>query len=294
MKTVPPLQLSKLQPPVVEPAMRATVDVHAHVMDGRGSGVPGAAYQPFVASVDDYVAHLDSIGMQRGVLVTPSAYGQDNSVLVEALQRHPDRFRGVAVVAPEVSGETLQSLHDAGVRGVRVQDRFAGGVGIDALPKLLERITPMGWHAEVWTDIREHVDVLKQAAKLGTVLIDHLGFVPAPEEGAADPAIPVLEELLDAGDTWVTLSGGYRMAPGETDAASAAKLAPRVEAVLTAAPDRVVWGSDWPYVAPPGPLPNAGDHDAVIDAWLPDEATRQKVLVENPARLYWGADETVK
>jgi predicted TIM-barrel fold metal-dependent hydrolase len=171
-----------------------------------------------------------------------------------------------------------------------VQDRFAGGTRVTALPALQERIADLGWHVEVWTDPREHTALLRAAAARGRIVLDHLGLLPAPAPGEPDPAVPLLRELLAAGDVWVTLSGAYRLVPGTAEGAAAAALRERVEAVLDVAPDRVVWGTDWPYVAPPGPVPTPADHRAVLDDWLPDPELRQRVLVTNPARLYGWAD----
>ncbi|TQM15850.1 amidohydrolase family protein [Pseudonocardia kunmingensis] len=265
-------------------------DVHAHVMTGPGGGVPGAVYAPFEAPVERYLAHLDDLGLARGVLVTPSAYGRANGVLRAALAAAPDRLRGVAVVGPDASDDELAALAAAGVRGCRVQDRFAGGTPVTALPALQERVAGLGWHVEVWTDPREHRALLREAATRGRVVLDHLGLLPAPPPGEPDPAVPLLRELLDAGDAWVTLSGAYRLVPGTAEAAAAPALRERVAAVLAAAPDRVVWGTDWPYVAPPGPVPTPADHRAVLADWLPDAELRRRVLVDNPARLYGWAD----
>jgi 2-pyrone-4,6-dicarboxylate lactonase len=268
------------------PIPDGAVDVHAHVMTGPSTGVPGAAYAPFEAPVGDYLAHLDGLGLAAGVLVTPSAYGTDNAVLVDALATAPERLRGVAVVG---DGDDLAALDRAGVRAVRVQDRFAGGAPVSALPDLLRRSVSVGdrpWHVEVWTDPREHLDVLAAGLATGRVLLDHLGMIPAPAAGRSDPAIPVLRTLLGSGDCWVTLSGAYRLAPGAPETDAAERLSARVEAVLDAAPDRVVWGSDWPYVAAPGPAPTPDDHRAVLDLWLPDRDVRRQVLVDNPRRLY--------
>jgi 2-pyrone-4,6-dicarboxylate lactonase len=265
-------------------------DVHAHVMTGPDGGVPGAAYAPFEAPVERYLAHLDGLGLARGVLVTPSAYGAANGVLCDALAAAPDRLRGVAVVGPDADDDDLATLAAAGVRACRVQDRFAGGVPVAALPALQERIDGLGWHIEVWTDPREHAALLRVAAARGRIVLDHLGLLPAAGPGEADPAVSLLCELLDAGDVWVTLSGAYRLVPGTGEAAAAPALLERVDAVLAAAPDRVVWGTDWPYVAPPGPAPTPADHRAVLDAWLPDPELRRRVLVDNPARLYGWTD----
>ena len=270
----------------MSPMPDGAVDVHAHVMTGPATGVPGAAYEPFEAPVSDYLGHLDGLGMAAGVLVTPSAYGTDNSVLVDALAAAPERLRGVAVVDKD---HDLAALDRAGVRAMRVQDRFAGGASLAALPDLLRRSASVGdqpWHVEVWSDPRDHLDVLAAGLATGRVLLDHLGAIPAPRPGRSDPAIPVLRTLLGTGDCWVTLSGAYRLAPGVPEPEAAERLTARVEAVLDLAPDRVVWGSDWPYVAAPGPVPTPEDHRAVLDTWLPDPDVRRRVLVDNPRRLY--------
>jgi 2-pyrone-4,6-dicarboxylate lactonase len=262
------------------------VDVHAHVMTGSTPAVPGAVYQPFEAPVERFLAHLDRVGLSRGVLVNPSVYGHDHEVLLDALRAHPDRLRGVAVVTPEHGDAVLDRLHRAGVRGARVQDHFTGGVPVSGLAALQHRIEPMGWHVEVFTDPLAHRDALAAAAARGRVLLDHLGSVRVPDAAAPDPGIPVLLDLLAAGDCWVTLSGAYRLAVGLRERDAAGVLHDRVHAVLDAAPDRVVWGSDWPHVAPPGPVPTPEDVESVLDLWLSDPDVRRRVLVDNPRRLY--------
>lgn len=271
------------------------VDVHAHTMSGASSAVDGAVYAPMNAPVDDYLTHLDALGVDRGVLVNPSVYGTDHQVLLAALRAQPDRLRGVAVLYPDGAGrldaDEAARLDAGGVRGCRVQDRFGGGVPAAQLPAVEAAVRPLGWHVEVWTDPVAHRGPILDALAHGRVLLDHLGWLPAPPAGEPDPAVPVLRELLAAGDCWVTLSGAYRLAPGQAEGTAAHAVLPRVHAVLEAAPDRVVWGTDWPYVAPPGPVPTAADHRAVLDAWLPDPDLRRAVLVDNPSRLYrW--DET--
>lgn len=267
----------------------AGVDAHAHVLDPAvPSTVPGAAYPAFDAPASAFVAHLDALGLAHGVVVNPSTYGTDHRVLLDALRGFPDRLRGVAVVPADVTDAQLDVLHEAGVRGCRAQDLFAGGVPLDDLPALCERIAPYGWHAQVWTDVTATFDTLKRvvASSDTALVVDHLGFTPAPEPGERDAAVPPLRELLATGRVWVKLSGAYRMAPGMAEPDAARRLLPRVEALLDAAPDRLVWGSDWPYVACPGPRPSDADHAAVLDLWLPDPDLRHQVLVTNAARLY--------
>jgi 2-pyrone-4,6-dicarboxylate lactonase len=258
------------------------VDAHAHVL-GEGGTVDGAAYQPFAASAEGFVAHLDALGFQRGVLVNASIYGDDNTHLLAALRAYPDRLRGVAVVPSTVDDAVLDELHEAGVRGCRVQDRFAGGTPVTDLPALLPRIAERGWHVQVWTDIREHEDLLRSAAESGIapIVLDHFGFVPAGEDGTK----PVLD-LLSAGPCWVKLSGSYRLAPGLTEPEAARLMRARVDAVLEKAPNRALWASDWPYVAPPGPVPTDEDHADVLATWFGGEELRERVLVQNPRVIY--------
>src|SRR3954451_8494225 len=111
-----------------------SVDVHAHVLDPSRRGVPGAAYAPFTASPADYLAHLAGLGVDHGVLVTASTHGTDNEPMVTALRLAEGKLRGVAVVDPSVSDAELSRLDEAGVRAVRVQDRFAGGTALQAIP----------------------------------------------------------------------------------------------------------------------------------------------------------------
>jgi 2-pyrone-4,6-dicarboxylate lactonase len=261
------------------------VDVHAHVLAAPERPVEGVAYQPFAAPVSEFLAHLDGLGLARGVLVNPSTYRRDHTVLLDALRAHPDRLRGVAVLSSTVDDAVLDEMHEAGVRGCRIQDRMSGGLAIDELPALLTRIAERGWHVEVWTDLTEHLPVVRSAVECAQapILLDHLGIQPGSdvERGTA-----IVRELLGAGPCWVTLSGAYRVLPGLTEAEAARMLRPTVDALLDTAPDRLVWGSDWPYVVPPGPRPTAADHAAVLEAWLPDDEIRERVLRTNPAVLY--------
>lgn len=270
------------------PVPLGAVDNHAHVMVAGQRGVDGAAYLPFSAPVESFVAHLQGMGFSRGVLVTPSTYGTDNTVLLDALGSSPDYLRGIAVVPPTIDDASLDRLHAAGVRGCRVQDRMAGGLPIDALPKLASRIGSRGWHVEVWTDLVAHGDVVRACLRDSPtpIVLDHLGNLPAPSPGEEDSGIAVLRDLMSYDTCWVTLSGAYRLAAPLAEARAAEVLQGRVDALLSLAPDRLVWGSDWPYVRPPGPVPTDSDHLTVLDHWLPDVSLREQVLVKNAAALY--------
>lgn len=263
-------------------------DAHAHVLrPGAQSHVPGARYEPFDASVRLYRTMLAEVGFERGVLVNPSPYGCDHTVLLDALRSAPDELRGVAVVPPDVDGDVLTQMHQAGIRGCRLQDRFVGGVDVGHLAELAGRVASLGWHIEIWTDLRDHLEWLPGAVARCPVAVvfDHFAFLSSDVQ-VTDPAMRELLAMVRGGAAWVTLSGAYRLTPGAAERVAAQALTKRVEALCEAAPDRLLWGTDWPHVAPPGPVPTREDLAEVIDLWLPDPELRQRVLADNPATLY--------
>ena len=263
------------------------VDVHAHVLDPGAGTVPGAAYAPFAAGPDAYLAHLERLGAARGVLVTASVHGTDNGPLLAALDTAPDRLRGVAVVDADVTDDELDRLHAHGVRAVRVQDLFPGGSPLRAVEVLGPRLAERGWHVEMWTDLAAHrhdVPALVRACPVPVVL-DHMGHLDA-DRGLDDPALAVAVELAREERVWITLSGAYRLAADRNPRAASRALAPRVAHLLAEVPDRLLWGSDWPHVAAPHGSPTPADLRVELDLWLPDPDLRHQVLVANPARCY--------
>lgn len=265
----------------------ARVDVHAHVLDPAATTVPAAAYAPFAAGPDAYLAHLDRLGAARGVLVTASVHGTDNGPLVAALATAPDRLRGVAVVELDVTDDELDRLHGHGVRAVRVQDLFPGGTPLRAVTALGPRLAERGWHVEMWTDLAAHLDdvpALVRACPVPVVL-DHMAHLVA-DRGPDDPALAAAVALAREERVWITLSGAYRLAPDRSPRDASRALGPRVAHLLDEVPDRLLWGSDWPHVAPPNGSPTPDDLRAELDLWLPDPQLRHRVLVANPARCY--------
>jgi predicted TIM-barrel fold metal-dependent hydrolase len=260
-------------------------DCHAHVIaDGAGHPmVAGRSYTPPPAPEARYLDHLDAVGCSRGVLVQISVYGTDNRYLLEVLGRHPDRLRGVAVVGPEVTDRELEALHAAGVRGLRINVSFpGGGLGFDAMETLARRIAPLGWHMQFLADGRELPGLLPRMRRLpcpGT--LDHMGHMPAAL-GLKHPAFLAMRELVVEHGWWVKLSGAYRLAD---DWEHSAEMTPLAQALIEAAPERMVWGSDWPHVAM-GRMPDTGLLRNLLQDWAPDPELRRRILVDNPARLY--------
>ena len=264
-------------------------DCHAHVC-GPQSRYPYAAnrlYTPHDALPADYRRMLDSLGLERGVLVQPSIYGTDNRALLDALALDPARLRGVAVVPWDVSSAELDRLHAAGVRGVRANivdlKEGKGRLPLHELKTLAKRIQPLGWHVEFLMHVDEFPELDRQLADFPVdVVFGHLGYVPA-QKSIREPGFQALLRLMREGKAWVKLTAPYRLTPlampyAETDAFAAA--------LLEAAPERLVWGTDWPHVFIKSALPEDRKLLELFEHWVSDPATRRRILVDNPARLY--------
>lgn len=259
-------------------------DAHAHVVsaDAGYPMVDSRSYTPPPAPEDKYLAMLAANGMSRGVLVQISVYGTDNRVMLDSLRRHPDRLRGVAVVSDDISDRELQAMHDAGVRGVRFNVLFGGGVSLDIMERLAARIAGMGWHMQFLLDARDLPALLPRMRRLPVPgVIDHMGHMPV-KEGVSHPGFQALLELLRHHGWWSKLSGAYRISDDFPDYRD---VVPWARALVDAAPDRLVWGSDWPHVAIPR-MPDTGVLRDQFAQWVPDAAMRKRILVDNPARLY--------
>lgn len=260
------------------------VDTHAHVigLPPRWPLVANRSYTPPEASPSAYLAMLDATGMTHGVLVQVSVHGTDNRLMESVLRAHPDRLRGIGVVGLGRPEAEYRALKAAGVVGLRVNVLFGGGVSLDGLESYGALCREMGWHLQLLLDARQLPELAPRLAKLPVpFVVDHMGHLPAA--GALErPGFRTLVSLVRDG-AWVKLSGAYRLsdnAPGYPE------VTPMARALLEAAPGRCVWGSDWPHVANWGVMPNVGDLLDLLADWAPEEALRQRVLVENPARLY--------
>lgn len=264
-------------------------DAHAHVI-----GLPPAhpfvaarSYTPPEATPAAYLANLAGLGMARGVLVTVSVHGDNNRLMAETVAAHRGRLAGVAVVRPEVSDRTLDVLAEAGVRALRLNMLFGGGTGMEAMAALAPRCAARGWHLELLLDGLMLPAMERQLAALPLpVVIDHMGHLPplgTARDAERAAAIAVMERLLATGRCWVKLSGAYRSSRGGPPWADTVALARRLHA---AGPDRCVWGSDWPHVAQSVMTFTPGDTLDWLGAVLPQAGARNRVLTDNPARLY--------
>jgi 2-pyrone-4,6-dicarboxylate lactonase len=256
-----------------------SVDTHAHVVGSQF--VPSRSYTPPPATGDEYIAMLDATGMSYGVLVQISVHGSDNSVMLDTLSGHRDRLRGIAVVAPDVTDTELERLQRAGIVGLRLNTLSGGGIGLDKLDRYNSICTEMGWHLQFLTNTRHLSETVGQVRALTVpYVIDHMGaFVVEAGTGADDWQLML---SLMADGAWAKLSGGFRMSRN-SDYADTTAFA---RSLVATAPDRCVWGSDWPHVGFWGSMPNVGTLLDLLVDWIPDAARRENVLTTNAHRLY--------
>jgi predicted TIM-barrel fold metal-dependent hydrolase len=258
-------------------------DCHIHIYDPRFA--PAVA-RPANATVADYRLLQKRIGVTRVVIVSPRNYGTDSSATLDAIaQLGIANARGVAVARPDVSDADLKRLDAGGVRGLRftVANPETAVVSVEMIEPLSKRIAPLGWHVQLNMEaeqIAENADMLKRLPS--QIVFDHLGKL-APGLGVQHAAYGVIRGLLDAGKAWVKLSGAYLNSAVGPPAYPEAL--PVAQAFVKAAPERLVWGSDWPHPTPRIPPDDAGLLD-LLGEWAPDEATRRRILVTNPEALY--------
>lgn len=265
-------------------------DTHAHVMGpaARYDYSSARVYTPPDCLPAQYRHMLDTLGVERAVLIQPSVYGSDNAAMLDAMKADPQRLRGVAVVDPAIGDAELKQMDAAGIRGVRVnivdvKDRKPGTLPMDHLRPLAARIKPMGWHMEFLMHANEFPDLDKTFADFPVpIVLGHLGYMKG-NPGTGDPGFQALLRLMQAGKAWVKLTGPYRISAQPLPHADTI---PYAHALIKANAAQVIWGSDWPHVMHKGQMPNDGDLTDLLLDWVPDEKQRGQVLVGNPARLY--------
>jgi predicted TIM-barrel fold metal-dependent hydrolase len=261
-------------------------DCHHHIYDPRFAYNPKAVLKPPFATVTDYRALQKKLGTSRNVMVQPSTYGTDNRCLRDVLAQMGENCRAVCVVNSKVTDAELKSLHAAGVRGVRVQFGLGNPVGADEVMPLARRIAAMGWHIQC--NMPPDLLVQMESLLLGLpvpVIIDHLGRATAVDQ----PQYNTVRKLLDSGRGWVKVSGAYLYGggtPPDYAGASAAAMG-----YIKAAPERCVWGSDWPHPDAtkklnPVAMPDDVTLLSLMAHWAPDAKLRHRILVENPEKFY--------
>jgi predicted TIM-barrel fold metal-dependent hydrolase len=254
-----------------------------HIYDGARfpPARPDARMQPD-ATVADYRRWQQRIGTGRTVVVTPAAYATDNEVTLDAIAALGPQARGVAVVVPSVTDAALRELAGGGVCGIRFTqfDPRTSTTTLDMIEPLAIRVQALGWRVQLHLRADQIVAARDLLQRLpGTIVFDHLGRLSA--KGVDDPAFDIIRRMLEGGRTWVKLSGAY-MFGGPPDYAEAGRI---VRAFIDAAPERMVWGSDWPHPTETNKPDDAKLLD-LLSEWAPDAGVRRRILVDNPATLY--------
>jgi predicted TIM-barrel fold metal-dependent hydrolase len=260
-------------------------DCHIHAIGApaRFPLAPDRGYTPAIVPIEDYIALMNRLGVAHAVIVQPSIYGTDNSAMVDALTRHPERFRGVAVVGADVDDATLDALHALGVRGVRANLLNPAGISFADALMLAPRIAARGWHLQLQIDVSTF-DAFDALPRLPLpVVIDHFGYMAAAK-GPDEPGFRRLLSLVEGAQCYVKLSSPYRLTPWRSEGYAAVTALAR--ALVAANPERLLWASDWPHTDLREDMPDDGDLLDVLSEWVPDAAQRSAILVDNPVPLY--------
>lgn len=272
------------KPPAFTRPANAT-DCHMHLF-GTAPTFPYVGerdYTPAEASAEAARALYTTLGIQRFVAIQPSVYGADNRCQLDFAAAVGLPFRAVVVLQPDTSDQEMTRLHDRGVRGIRYILAHPGGLDTSTLERTADRARAFGWHLEFLIKPDQLIELAPRLMKLScAVSCDHLGFIK-PELGLEQPGFQALLRLLQNDHGWVKFSGAYRVS-GKADHYDA--VLPFARKLAEARPERIVWGSDWPHVGQMQVMPGTTPLLNLLQEWVPDEALRRRILVENPAELY--------
>lgn len=269
---------------------KGSIDTHVHVFEPGYPLSPGRGYNPPDSTLAD-LKHLHAtLGIDRVVFTQPSVYGTDNSAILDAMAalngETPDRARSVVALDMSVGEEELAALDASGVRGVRLNTDNKGGmpIGIDEIPELAARIRPFGWHLEFLFPGKDIVELMPVFGALEVPMsIAHFAYQPATA-GAKAAGFQALVELARRGNAWIKISGANRVSA--TDLPPYDDVKPMAEALIRAAPERIMWGTDWPHPNKYLVNPNDGDLVDAFGDWVSDDAMRRRIMIDTPAAFY--------
>ena len=269
---------------------KGSVDTHVHVFEPGYALSPARGYNPPHSTLND-LKHLHAtLGIDRVVFTQPSVYGIDNSAILNASvalnNERPDRARSVVALDMTFSETDLASLDRLGVRGIRLNTDNQGGMPIafTDIPELCARIKPFKWHLEFLFPGKDILELMPVFESLTVPMsIAHFAYQPA-SAGLKAPGFQALLELARRGNTWIKISGANRVSRGDLPPYDDVK--PMALALVEAAPDHIMWGTDWPHPNKYKVNPNDGDLVDALGDWITDSTLLQKILVDNPARFY--------
>lgn len=276
-------------PRVVNPRPpRGSCDSQLHVFGpiDRYPVRSGAAYVTPTATLDMALRMHSALGIDRGLLVQPTSYGTDYRALLDALVAAGPNYKGCVVLNESVSDANLLDLHDHGIRIARLN--FLNALNLvpssASIRNTMARVRDLGWvvkiqpPAEGVAEIASHFESINDMP----IVIDHMGRTDLDPD-QPKPNLKKIFELLDRGNFWLMLSNGYRLSK---TAMPWDDVIPVTRALVEAAPDRIIWASDWPHPLSTKPVPNDADILELLYRCVPDEEQQRKILVENPERLF--------
>jgi predicted TIM-barrel fold metal-dependent hydrolase len=269
---------------------KGAIDTHVHVFEPGYALSPDRGYNPPDSTLAD-LRHLHAtLGVDRVVFTQPSIYGTDNSAILDAADKlnaeTPNRARAVVAITMDISDNALAELDRRGARGVRLNTDNKGGmpIGFDQIGELEARIKPFGWHIEWLFPGKDILDLMPVFTKIKVPMsIGHFAYQPATT-GIAAPGFKAMIELMRRGNTWMKISGANRVSA--TDLPPYDDVKPMAQALIEAAPERIMWGTDWPHPNKYVVNPNDGDLVDAFGDWVSDETMRRKIMVDTPAKFY--------
>ena len=277
------------KPKVVLP--KGSIDTHVHVFEmARYKMNPDRGYNPPDSTLDDLKHLHKTLGVDRVVFTQPSTYGADNSAILDGMNalnaETPNRARCVVAITMDVTDKELAALNDKGARGVRLNTDNKGGmpIGFGQIGELEARIRPFGWHIEWLFPGKDILELMPVFNKLKVPMsIGHFAYQPATA-GVKAPGFAALLELMKRGNTWMKISGANRVS--ETDLPPYDDVKPLAHALIEAAPERIMWGTDWPHPNKYIANPNDGDLVDAFGDWVSDVTMRRRIMVDTPAAFY--------
>ena len=270
-----------------------TCDTHCHIF-GPPHVFPyseGRRYTAPAAPVEHYLMMLDTIGVDRGIVVQPNVHGTDNRVSLDAIAKSGGRLKGAGRIDDDTSDEEIADMDAGGIRGIRfefVRGR-PGSSDLELFERMMERVRPLGWHIELHVDPDIFVELETWFRALDMVcVVDHYARIQT-SDGIDQPGFKLLLDLMQRDNYWTKISGSDERSASPWPYA---EVVPFAHALAEVAPDRLMWGTNWPHsnIFELGKIPNDGDLVDLMADLAPDEEIRKKILVDNPARLFGFSD----
>lgn len=287
MKEIKPYNTDPVKPGYRMPP--GACDAHCHVFGpaDRFPYDPSSTYRPKDAGFDVLRSLHDFLGIERAVIVQASCHGTDNRAMLDAIARSEGRYRGVGMIGGDITDAELEVLHRGGVRGIRYNfvAHLGGAPDLAVFHHTVQRVKELGWHVVLHLDAQDIPAYLPMLDSLPVpFIIDHMGRAKVADGIGQKPFQELLALMRGNERAWVKISGAERISRAGAPFTDAV---PFAAALIEAAPERVLWGTDFPHPNISGDMPDDGELVNLFARFTQNEALRRRILVDNPARLYW-------